>query len=83
MLHNYNKINDIDIYKIIARNIKKHRKEKKITQKELAQKAGYSYAYIRRIEGPNCPKNFSILTIYNICNALNIDISSIFDENDI
>lgn len=81
MQHNLNK--DIDIYKIIARNIKKYRQQKKITQRELAKKTGYSYAYIRRIEGPNCPKNFSILTIYNICNALNVNISSIFDDDNI
>lgn len=73
----------IDIYKNIAKNIKKYRKQEKITQKELAEKTGYSYSYIRRIEGPNCSKNFSILTIYNICHALNIDISSIFEDDNI
>ena len=72
----------IDIYKRISKNIKKYRNQKKITQKELAQKTGYSYSYIRRIEGENCSKNFSILTVYNICEALDIEISSIFqDEN--
>ena len=72
-----------DIYLIISKNIKKYRKEKNLTQKELAKKCGYSYAYIRRIEGPNCSKNFSILTIYNICEALDIEVSSIFKDNDI
>lgn len=60
-----------------------YRKKQKMTQKELAQKTGYSYAYIRRIEAPKCSKNFSILTIYNICNALNIDIGSIFEDDNI
>ena len=55
-----------DIYEIVAKNIKKQRKLQRITQKELAKKCGYSYAYIRRIEAPKCHKNFSILTIYNI-----------------
>ncbi|MBQ2872510.1 MAG: helix-turn-helix transcriptional regulator [Bacilli bacterium] len=72
-----------NIYIIISQNIKKYRRLQKITQKELAKKCGYSYAYIRRIEGPNCPKNFSILTICNICDALNIEVSSIFENNDI
>jgi transcriptional regulator with XRE-family HTH domain len=72
-----------DIYLIISQNIKKYRKKENLTQKELAKKCGYSYAYIRRIEGPNCPKNFSILTISNICESLNIEISSIFKDNDI
>lgn len=72
-----------DIYKIIAKNLKKQRQLKNMTQKELALKTGYSYAYIRRIEGPNCPKNFSILTLYNICLALDIDLSSLFNEDNI
>ena len=72
-----------DIYKIIAKNLKKQRQLKNITQKELALKTGYSYAYIRRIEGPNCPKNFSLLTLYNICLALDIDLSSLFNEDNI
>lgn len=76
-------IKEEDIYKVIARNIKKQRKIKNITQKELARISGYSYAYIRRIEAPNCSKNFSILTIYNICNSLNISISSLFENDDI
>ena len=63
-------------------NLKLLRGEHGITQKELATKCGYSYAYIRRIEALNCSKNFSLLTIYNICEALEIEISSIFkDEN--
>ena len=72
-----------NIYIVIAKNIKKYRKKQKMTQKELAKKCGYSYAYIRRVEAPNCTKNFSILTIYNICNALGISISSIFEDDDI
>lgn len=72
-----------DIYKVIAKNLKKYRRQKHITQKELARLTGYSYAYIRRIEGPNCSKNFSILTIYNICSALDIDIGSIFEDKNI
>ena len=72
-----------DIYILIAKNLKKQRKKKKITQKELAKKTGYSYAYIRRIEAPKCSKNFSILTLYNISKALNINISSLFEEDNI
>ena len=75
-------LKDKDIYLVIAKNLKKYRKEKHMTQRELAEITGYSYAYIRRIEGPNCSKNFSVLTIYNICCALDIDIGALFiDEN--
>ncbi len=76
-------LNNKDIYKVIARNLKKRRKEIRMTQKELSELTGYSYAYIRRIEGPNCSKNFSVLTLYNLCLALDIDIGSIFEDKNI
>lgn len=72
-----------DIYLVIAKKLKEYRKQKHITQKELAKITGYSYAYIRRIEAPNCSKNFSVLTLYNICSALDIDIGSLFIDDDI
>lgn len=76
-------LNNKDIYIIIAKNLKRRRKQLRMTQKELAEMTGYSYAYIRRIEGPNCSKHFSVLTLYNICIALDVDISSIFEDKDI
>lgn len=73
-------LDEKDVYKVIAKNLKKYRKAKRMTQKDLAKKSGYSYAYIRRIEGPNCIKNFSVLTLYNISIALEIDIGALFEE---
>lgn len=81
MLHKENNISDI--YLRIARNIKKYRLKNQMTQLDLANKSGYSYAYIRRVEGPRCIKNFSIQTIYNLSNALGIDIVQLFDDSDI
>lgn len=72
-----------DIYKRVARNIKKYRKEKGMTQEKLAEETGYSYANIRRIEAPNCKKNFSIETIYVISKALDIPIYRLFEEENI
>lgn len=63
-----------NIYQLVSKNIKKYRKLKGMTQNELARKCGYSYAYIRRIEAPNCSKDFSLQTIYNISIALNIPL---------
>lgn len=71
------------IYLVISHNIKKYRRLKGITQHELSARTGYSYSYIRKIEGPNCPKNFSILTLYNIAMSLDISIKCLFDDNDI
>lgn len=72
-----------NIYRIVSQNIKKYRLKNGLTQKELATISGYSYAYIRRLEGPKCTKNFSIQTIYNISKALNIDIKKLFEDNSI
>lgn len=69
-----------NIYKRVARNIKKYRKEKGMTQEKLAEETGYSYTNIRRIEVPNCRKNFSIETIYVISKALDIPIYRLFEE---
>ena len=74
------KTNRLDnIYIKIAKNIKKYRLLNNMTQEDLASKTGYSYAYIRRLEGPQCIKNFSIQTIYEISKVLNIDIKQLFE----
>ena len=54
-----------------------------MTQKELAKRSGYSYAFIRRIEGPNCKKNFSLQTVFIISYELGIKIKSLFEDDNI
>ncbi len=71
------------IYQVVGKNIKKYRLINKLTQKELAKKSGYSYSFIKKIEGPDSPKNFSLLTLYIISKELNIDIKCLFDDIDI
>ena len=72
-----------DIYLLVSNNIKKYRKVNKMTQKELAKRSGYSYAFIRRIEGPNCKKNFSLQTVFIISYALGIENKSLFEDDNI
>ena len=48
-----------DIYEIISLNIKKYRKEKGITQEELAIRSCYTWEFIRRIESKKAKKSFS------------------------
>lgn len=69
-----------DVYELIAKNIKYYRKEKKMTQAELAEKTEYSHEFIRRIEAPNSKKNFSLETVSNIANALDIDLELLFSK---
>ena len=68
-------------YNIIGERLKKARVEKNMTQEKLAEQTGYSFVNIRRIEAPNCKKNFSIETIYIISRALDIPIYKLFEEN--
>ena len=75
--------NNPDIYLTIAKNVKKYRLKLGLNQQALAHKTGYSYAYIRRLEGPTCTKNFSIQTLCHIAKALNIDMKQLFEEDDI
>ncbi len=71
-----------DVYQLIGRNIKHYRKEKELTQAQLAEKTGYSHEFIRRIEAPNSKKNFSIDAVSNIAKALNIEIEVLFEKRE-
>lgn len=71
-----------DIYEIVAKNIKFYRKQRNITQAQLAEKTEYSHEFIRRIEAPNSKKNFSIDAVSNIAEALEINIELLFEKKD-
>lgn len=71
----------IDIYTVIATNIKKYRILAGITQATLAEKIGVSHEFIRRIESKKGPKTFSIETIYKISLVLNITMNDLFSTN--
>lgn len=70
-----------DVYELVSKNIKNIRKSKNLTQAQLAEKAGYSHVTIRKIEGIKNKKYFSIDTISNIADALEIDIRELFKIN--
>ena len=72
-----------NIYIIVAKNIKYYRKNRGMTQAELAEKTEYSHEFIRRIEAPNSRKNFSLDTVSNIANALDIDIELLFEKREV
>lgn len=68
----------VDIYTVIAINIKKYRILAGITQATLAEKIGVSHEFIRRIESKKGPKTFSIETIYKISLVLDITMNDLF-----
>lgn len=75
-------INDeeiINLYKTIGANVKKFRKEKEITQLELALAIGYkSVSSIAKAESLIENKHFNIEQIYKISKVLDIQIVEFF-----
>lgn len=75
----YEPINSEDyIYEIVSQNIRKYRKERNMTQAELAEKCDLSHEFIRRIESTKGKKKFTITTVYKISIALNVEIDKFF-----
>lgn len=64
-------------YKRIGQNIAKYRKEKKLSQEDLANGVGISYSYIIQIEAPNVVKKMSLEVLFDIANFLDIDIKDL------
>ncbi len=75
----FNKNDENYIYDLVSKNIKKQRKLKKLTQKELAEKMNYSTQFISNIESKN-HQTFSLGTLYRIALVLDIDIAKLFEE---
>ena len=71
----------VDIYTVIAINIKKYGTLARITQADLAERVGVSHEFIRRIESKKGPKTFSIETIYKISLVLDITMNDLFYDN--
>lgn len=74
---------ETNLYELISINIKKYRKLANMTQAELSEKVGVSHEFIRRIESKKGVKTFSVDTLYKISIALNINISKLFEFDDI
>ena len=69
------------IYNEIGKLVKKERKKKGITQEELATLTSYSLSFIANIES-NTYQSFSLHTLYNIANALNISIHNLIPDKE-
>jgi len=68
---------DSEIYDTIRRNIKKYRKEKRLTAAELAERVGLSHDFIRQIESEKARYNFSVDTFYRISVVLGVTLDSL------
>ena len=74
----YPKISNKEKYRRVGLNIALHRRNRNISQIELAEKIGVSRTHISNIEAPNMETNVSLEVIFNIADALEIPVSSLF-----
>lgn len=72
---------EINIYEQVSRNIKKYRKERGLTQAQLAEAVGVSHEFIRRIESKKGKKTFSFETVWNISKVLNVGLDKLVEIN--
>lgn len=69
-----------NIYNIIGQNIKKYRKQKKMTQRQLAELNFLSDSFIAKLESVTF-QTISIDTLEKIANSLEVDISKFFEKD--
>ncbi|MDI3546575.1 MAG: hypothetical protein PWR10_227 [Halanaerobiales bacterium] len=63
----------------IGQKIKEYRKQKNLSQSELADKLGISLSYLTKIEAKNCKKSFSLALLFDIADVLEVDIKEFFE----
>lgn len=72
--------NDTELYRVIGANIKRYRKQAKLTQAQLAEYSEISVSYLSKIEAVGCNKSLSISVLNQIANVLNVEITNFFKE---
>lgn len=69
-----------NLNKTIVDNIIKYRKEKGMTQEELAYYTGLSNEFVRRVESTKGKRCYSLNSIYKISVVLGVRIDKLFEE---
>lgn len=77
-----NKKDENYVYYLVAKNLKKQRKLKGITQREFAEMCNYSDGFIMNIESDKYLQTFSLGTLWKFAEILDIDISEFFKPVD-
>lgn len=77
--HMFDRNNENYIYELVSKNMKRIRKEKGLTQEQLAEKMSYSTQFISNIESKN-HQTFSLGTLWRFALVLGIDIKDLFTE---
>ena len=73
-----NKKDENYVYYLVAKNLKKFRKLKGLTQKQFAELCNYSDGFIMNIESEKYYQTFSLGTLWKFAEVLNIDIRDLF-----
>lgn len=71
---------NFDIWLAIGLNILHYRKEKGLTQEQLAEKCSISRTYMQKIETAAC--SCSLDTLIDIAGALDVPLKKLFDFRD-
>ena len=67
-------------YVFVGKNIRKYRKQKGWTQRQLAEATHYSKQFISNIEN-NAHQTFSLGTLWKIALVLDVDMSELCKED--
>ena len=70
------------IYYVVSKNLKRIRKEKKLTQQQLAELSNYSVGFIMNIEIEKYYQTFSLGTLWQFSKFLDVDVREFFKPLD-
>ncbi len=73
-----NKNDENYVYYLVAKNLKRLRKEKGLTQSKFAEACSYSDGFIMNIESEKYYQTFSLGTLWKFAEVLEVDISEFF-----
>lgn len=73
---------DKNVNEIVSKNIKKYRKQAKVTQEQLALDIEKSYDFVRRLEFKKGEIGCSLDTVYRISVVLNVPLYKFFMDEE-
>lgn len=68
-----------DKYVAFGLNVAFCRRKKELTQEVLAEKVGISRTHLSNIESPTMDKSLSLQVLFDIADALEVDIEKLFE----
>ncbi|HBS59584.1 MAG TPA: transcriptional regulator [Firmicutes bacterium] len=70
-------------YREIGRKVAFYRKLRNLSQESLSEKIDKSRSYISKIEAENSAMEFSLDILFDIADALNVDVAAFFNPIDV